>query len=1189
MTYRKLVGSTRASKTRFQRRILGCLFAASAPLATRADDFYYRSNLYSNWDSTFDKQFAWLDYTAGVVRKVPGGGGGNRAFLLQSGTNGVANQMVVLNYAYSTPGLSGLFIDSGNTLQQNAATSVMSASYEEVGFDSGGTYNQSGGINITTAQLTVGYSSRANGTYNQSGGSLSSSSLVLGNIGTGTFNQSGNAVATVSDLKLGWDSLGNGTYSLGDNARLNVALSTYVGLSGLGTFNQSGGINTILQSLILGSAVGGSGTYNLTAGGVLSSGFEEIGSLGFGVFYQTGGNHAVSGRLTVSASPGTGSGSYLLQGGSLSADTVQLNGGGTFNQTGGTLSYTTFNMASGIVTGTLQNQGTFNYFNGTFAGRLLNQGVVNLGSSFTAGNGMENDSVVTISTNQTVILNGAGLDNEGTLTLAGGNLLLSNSAVNVNAGKFNLAPSVPFHLNASLQNTGTINLNGSVLDGVGSLTNSAGATIAGYGRLGANFAVNQGTLVPQGGQMIVTNSFTNAGIIQLTGGTTLKGAMINNTGAITGVGSVDSAVTNSGTLEPTGGTLIFNGPLTNATSGTINAAVGNKFLAAGPVTNAGTINLSGGVFDTDGQPVASTGMLIGYGTFRTGGFTNNGAVTFSGGNTTIAGPFTNSTNRLVSVRYNPALFTGPVVNNGTIKTTSTTVTFAGTYSGSGIYNSDPATNIFQSDINILPGGQVLGGVGDVFTVQGAYTNAGTYQNAGGTLNAQNVVNNGSLNQTAGQATMLALSGTGSLFVGGAGTASASADSLVQQDVTVSTGGVLNIGLATGLVSPVTISNALTITNNATVTFVPTATASTASGVKTNFVKTLNIGSNGLLDLQNHFVSVNNVATPFAKVHQYIDAAYHINAITGFGDYNGRGGVTSSVVKANADFMSVGYYDGALQDPANPDNVGQILGPNSNSGHGTGIPLSQILIRPTLTGDLNGDGVVNSYDVTIFNSFGLFGSNTNLGYQAGDLNGDGVVNAKDVTIFNSAGNFNSGSYLVAKAASTLTGRSASPATAELNPASGTLAFTYDPATGDVKVNYNGFTGFAGKQTFNTTNRALSLIDILSTGGPFALDSSKLTLAALNALSSPTFTGNTEINLTAVNGYLPDGTDLGRILAPGLDPQQLAGALTLSFNYTGSRQLSGGVAGLIVPEPATFSLIGFAALGLLARRRGRTAGH
>lgn len=175
------------------------------------------------------------------------------------------------------------------------------------------------------------------------------------------------------------------------------------------------------------------------------------------------------------------------------------------------------------------------------------------------------------------------------------------------------------------------------------------------------------------------------------------------------------------------------------------------------------------------------------------------------------------------------------------------------------------------------------------------------------------------------------------------------------------------------------------------------------------VKTLTIGSIGLLDLGSSFLYVDNTLTPFALIHQYINAGYNINLSTHVGDYNGRGGITSGVVKANTSFMGVGYYNGALQNASNPDNVGLILGPNANSGAGTGISQSQILVRPTLTGDINGDGVVNTYDVNLYNSFGLFNMNTNLGYQVGDLNGDGIVNSTDVLILNSAGNFNNGSY------------------------------------------------------------------------------------------------------------------------------------------------------------------------------------
>lgn len=195
-----------------------------------------------------------------------------------------------------------------------------------------------------------------------------------------------------------------------------------------------------------------------------------------------------------------------------------------------------------------------------------------------------------------------------------------------------------------------------------------------------------------------------------------------------------------------------------------------------------------------------------------------------------------------------------------------------------------------------------------------------------------------------------------------------------------------------------------LTINGTVVMTPNVVVGTVLNAST-----LRIGSSGLLDLGKSFLYVDNTLTPFTLIHTYIDSGYHINPSTGFGDYGGTTGITSFDAKAHPDYLSIGYYNGALQDSGNPNYVGQILGPNSDSGHGTGILWSQILIRPTLTGDLNGDSVVNSYDTTLFNSFGLFSQTTSLGYQAGDLNGDGIVNAKDVTIFNSAGNYGNGVY------------------------------------------------------------------------------------------------------------------------------------------------------------------------------------
>ncbi len=194
-----------------------------------------------------------------------------------------------------------------------------------------------------------------------------------------------------------------------------------------------------------------------------------------------------------------------------------------------------------------------------------------------------------------------------------------------------------------------------------------------------------------------------------------------------------------------------------------------------------------------------------------------------------------------------------------------------------------------------------------------------------------------------------------------------------------------------------------------------------------FLGGLSISANGLLDIANSFLYVDRTATPSSTIRSYLNTAYNLNGASNnnaplAGDYNGLGGITSSLAKtsyATDLLVGLGFYDGSLQDPTNPDYVGQILGPNSDSGHGSGISLNQILIRPTLTGDLNGDGVVNSYDVGLFNTFGLFNTGpTPLGWQAGDLNGDGIVDSKDVTIFNTVGNFNVGALPLPVAAPSL---------------------------------------------------------------------------------------------------------------------------------------------------------------------------
>src|SRR5262249_12917748 len=88
----------------------------------------------------------------------------------------------------------------------------------------------------------------------------------------------------------------------------------------------------------------------------------------FSLILNSGSSHTVTGTLTLPA-----------------LGTITQNAGSTLN-------VANFVQTGGTVNGTLQNQGNFTYQSGAFNGRLLNQGTLSLGSAFTAGNGIENDT-----------------------------------------------------------------------------------------------------------------------------------------------------------------------------------------------------------------------------------------------------------------------------------------------------------------------------------------------------------------------------------------------------------------------------------------------------------------------------------------------------------------------------------------------------------------------------------------------------------------------------------------------------------------------------------------------------------------------------------------------------------------------------------------------------------------------------
>lgn len=641
--------------------------------------------------------------------------------------------------------LGGLSGSSGSyTL---SGTGNLSVSNEYIGNSGSGSFEQGAGTHTVSSSLYLGNQSTGAGNYTQSGGSLNAGNTYVGYYGSGSFAQSAGS-HSASYLRVGVYDTGNGSYTLSGSGTL---ATNYVdiGMTGTGSFTQSGGTHTVsgFGSLFLGHNSGASGSYTMSGGG-LSTNNTYVGNSGTGNFTQSGGTHTVNNTLYIATSPGS-SGSYSLQGGTLDANAVQNNG--SFSQSGGTF------------VGNLVNEGTFTYSGGTFTGRLTNNAAMVLNASVSFSDGVENNAnFASMGATRIVNFNGQGLTNNGTvslsggtlqgsgpivnnaslsgygaiggsggftnnalLTQSGGNIEFSKTGTNQNLGNMDLASGRQFQIIGStitLTNAGTINLNGGVVTGTGTLNNASGGTFTGRGTVSSKFG-NAGLLLLQSGTTNVTQAFTNSGLIRLSSdAASLNGGAITNSGTIRGTGQVGNAITNSGTIEASGGTLTLGGALTN--TGLMAAPAGGALIVTpGLATNTGVINLSGGTFDNNNHALANTRQISGYGTLRTSALTNAGSILLTGGSSTVNGPVVNSNS--IEVAHDPALFTGAVTNNGLFKSTNTTVSFAGGYTENGLFFSDPATNIFTGDVVIGENGYWVGGVGDQFALGQDFINHST--------------------------------------------------------------------------------------------------------------------------------------------------------------------------------------------------------------------------------------------------------------------------------------------------------------------------------------------------------------------------------------------------------------------------------------------------------------------------------
>ncbi len=716
-------------------------------------------------------------------------------------TGGNAN-FLAMNIGSPSGGPNSYFL-SGGVLSAGGAIAV----------STGGSFNQTGGAFAANTMFTVN-GGNVTGILQDSGAFVYNSgtfagaqlSILPGATATIIANFTADGLTTTSLAKIVEASgtlitlnsgglIDDGAFPLSTSVSL-VGKSEVVGNVASGTLNQFGvgSSNTVLNTLTIAAQAGSTGSYLLSAG-VLTSptivvntgGDLNQSSGGFftaGTYTLAGGTTEVSGVFDIAPSGG-GNGNattFNLSAGTVSASQIEIDAGGTLNQTGGTLNTPLFVQTGGTYIGTFVNLTSFTYSGGTFTGRLINQGTATINGNFSPSNGIENDTSLTVALGQAITANGAGLDNLGTLTLNGGTLAGSGSVVNDFGGSFtghgtisaafsNLGTATIsglLNVNAAFSNTGVIaipltdslrigtgsgftnagvvNLGGGALSGSGTITNSTGL-IQGNGGVSAainnvggiifastaamsltvsNLTANIGQLkAGAGSTLAITNPFTNSGIVNPAGPSAIiSGGAITNNGTIKGIGTVNNVVANTtGIVRAEGGELDLAAS-GNTNNGQIQASSGNTVLyVQGLTTNAGTIALTGGAFDNNNVALSNVGTNSGNGIVRTGGLTNAGTMLFTDAATSVFGPVINNGGAApgtIKIVSNTTSFFGNVTNNGTIKVTSGVARFL----GNGVSMTVGGTyNSDPSDnyfngLAVTSGGNVLGGNGDRFFLTG---------------------------------------------------------------------------------------------------------------------------------------------------------------------------------------------------------------------------------------------------------------------------------------------------------------------------------------------------------------------------------------------------------------------------------------------------------------------------------------
>lgn len=650
------------------------------------------------------------------------------------------------------------------------------------------------------------------------------------------------------------------------------------------------------------------------------------------------------------------SGAFSLIGGSLTVTGHAYFANNTGSTGGLSISAGTLNLNSGS-DGELDiggdGAGTLNMSGGTINSRYFYMGAVTHGS----GVGTQTGGTINVVRNFVMAelkpADSSAAQTASTYAMSGGTITVGgemyvgahgpSSFTLSNTGYISVANTLHIGTSGSVSDppagSGTLNMSGGTLNivngsahfviadhGDGTFNFSGGNVTTDFYNIGQNFefgSSTRGVVNQTGGTATVNLAWVigevsrSANLYDLSGGT---------------VNVIGSGGTNPGDLNVASGSGARG---TLQVRGTGKAFIGNNLNVGNAATTSGTLSVAdNGVLAVGNNGTGTSTLII--------GVTGTGYLQISGG--------TVSTDSMTLGQNAGGLGTGS--QTGGLLTVRSNLSIGEASTGANAYSISGGTLTTQG-IYVGTTGKGTLNVSGTATVtastsfEDAQTGSATINVSGGSLTAPSFVNRGLYTQSAGSASLGAITGTGTIATTG-GTLRAT--SISQGTLTIG-GGTVAIA-ANGTNTATSLVNSLTVTT-------------------------------GKLDVANNTLIDDYTGTsPLSAISANIKSGYNAGA------WNGNGIITS---RGNSTRFALGYGEAsAIPSAAGGTYAGQT------------VDNTSVIVKYTYFGDANLDGSVDAADfVLLSNNFGA----TNSVWTQGNFNYDNTTNAADFVLLSN--NFGSG--------------------------------------------------------------------------------------------------------------------------------------------------------------------------------------